>query len=173
MQNSGKINVYIDWANLEKGSQSLGFDIDYEKFFVWLRLKYLADKIYMFMGFLPEYAERYLYLQEFGYNLVFKDTVRDIHGDVKGNCDGEMILKIALDYYDDSFDSCFIVSGDGDFRCIVDFLNERNKISAVLVPCKARHSILLKRIQALSIIHLDSHYPSFSSRGGAYMKNPL
>lgn len=34
---SGKINIYIDGANLQRASNELSFKIDYKKFRGWLR----------------------------------------------------------------------------------------------------------------------------------------
>jgi len=70
-------------------------------------------------------------------------------------------LKVISDYYEKSFDSCVIVSGDGDFSCVVDFLSKRNAIHSTIVPNNKKCSILLKRIQS-PILPLNDHYHKFS-----------
>lgn len=154
-------HIYIDGANLHKGSIELGFNIDYKKFRGWLSQKYKSNKIYLFLGLIPKYARLYEHLQECGYILIFKETTTNAKGETKGNCDAELVLKVISDYYEKSFDSCVIVSGDGDFSCVVDFLSKRNAIHSTIVPNNKKCSILLKRIQS-PILPLNDHYHKFS-----------
>ena len=156
-------NVYIDGANLHKGSIELGFEIDYKKFSGWLRQKYGAGKICLFIGLIPKYAKLYEHLQECGYILIFKETTTNAKGETKGNCDAELVLKVVSDYYEKAFDSSVIVSGDGDFGCLVDFLNNKKSIKALIAPNGTKCSILLKRIQ-VPILPLNDHYHKFSSK---------
>lgn len=157
-----KVNIaYIDGANLHKGSLELGFDFDYRKFRGWLRQKYSAEKVYLFIGLIPKYKKLYEHLQESGYILIFKETTTNSQGQTKGNCDAELVLKVVSDYYEKSFDSCVIVSGDGDFACLADFLSQRKAIGAILVPNEHKCSILLKRIQ-VPLVPLSEHYHKFS-----------
>ncbi len=154
-------NIYIDGANLHKGSLELGFDIDYKKFRGWLSQKYQSKKIYLFLGLIPKYAKLYAHLQECGYILIFKETTTNAKGETKGNCDAELVLKVISDYYEKHFDTCAIVSGDGDFSCVVDFLSKRKVIVSTIAPNKNKCSIFLKRIQS-PILPLDDHYHKFS-----------
>jgi len=155
--------AYIDWANLDKAARELGYKIDYKKFYGWLRQKYSLGKVYLFTGFSRHHEELYEYLREYGYTLVLKETFIDKNGKIKGNCDTELVLQATQDYYEKKFNTCIIISGDGDFRCLVDFLHERSGIVAVLAPRKDRSSILLRRIP-FSLIFLDDHYYKFSEK---------
>ena len=40
------------------------------------------------------------------------------------------------------FDKAVIVSGDGDFHCLVEYLESKNKLEALLVPNKSFSSLL-------------------------------
>ena len=155
-----KIVAYIDAANLHRGSRDLGFDIDYKKFYGWLCQKYNLSKIYLFLGFLPWHQKEYDHFEECGYYLIFKETITSKRGETKGNCDAELILKSASDYYEKNFDSCIIISGDGDFKCLIDFLNEKNCIKAVLCPVKSKSSYLIRKVK-IPVIFLDDHYHKF------------
>jgi uncharacterized LabA/DUF88 family protein len=82
---------------------------------------------------------------------------------VKGNCDAELVLKVVSDYYEENFDSCVLLSGDGDFSCLVNFLARKKALCALIVPSEARCSLLLKRAWQ-SIVTLDKHYKKFSRK---------
>jgi uncharacterized LabA/DUF88 family protein len=119
-----KINIYIDAANLHRASTALGYTIDYKKFRGWLRQKYAPLNVYLFIGLIPTKIKLYEYLQKCGYIIIFKQTVsRD--GQVKGNCDAELVLKVVSHVYEKECESCIIITGDGDFGCLVEFLEEK------------------------------------------------
>ena len=138
--------AYIDGANLHKGIASLGWKLDYRKFRVWLSEKYGVKTAYLFIGLIPSHKEIYNYLQRCGFILVFKEVVYDGDGKAKGNCDADLVLQAAKDFYEKKFDSSIIVASDGDYASLVNFLNENKKIIAVLSPGESsKCSILLKR----------------------------
>lgn len=156
-----KINIYIDGNNLYRAAKELGFEIDYKKFRGWLRQKYRADSVYLFIGLIPERVKYYEYLQECDFILVFKKTV-SIGGVIKGNCDAELVLKVVSDFYTKSYDKCIVVTGDGDFGCLVQFLKENDAIEIVISPDEKRCSILLRN-KNIDITFLNEHYHKFSS----------
>ncbi|MDQ5911969.1 MAG: hypothetical protein QG568_182 [Patescibacteria group bacterium] len=160
MEDAQKINVYIDGNNLYRAAKELGFDLDYKKFRGWLRQKYKPQSVYLFIGLIPERSTFYQHLQECGFILIFKQTV-SIKGTVKGNCDAELVLKSVSDFYTKTFDSCILITGDGDFGCLVEFLRDSNALSKVLSPSEKRCSILIKN-KNIEITFLDSHYHKFS-----------
>lgn len=155
-----KINIYIDGNNLYRGAKELGHEIDYKKFRGWLRQKYNADNIYLFIGLVPTRTKFYEYLQECGFILVFKQTI-SVEGVIKGNCDAELVLKAVSDFYTKAFDKCLIISGDGDFGCLAEFLEENKALVGVIAPNGRKCSILLKN-KNIEIILLDEHYHKFS-----------
>lgn len=156
-------HIYIDGANLHKGSIELGFKIDYKKFHGWLCQKYKATKIYLFIGLISKYTKLYEYLQECGYILIFKETTTNGSGETKGNCDAELVLKTTSDYYEKNCNSCVVITGDGDFRCLIDFLHDRKGILCTIAPDRKKCSILLKRVQS-PLLFLNDHYHKFSSK---------
>lgn len=155
------LNVYIDGANLHKASEELGFDIDYKKFKRWLDQKYKPTHIYIFLGLVPKYVKLYQFLQECGYIIIFKETTVNSVGETKGNCDAEMVLKVVSDYYEKRFSKAIILSGDGDFACVVAFLLEKKINIFSIVPNIKKCSILLRRIQT-KLTSLNEHYHKFS-----------
>ena len=157
-----KINIYIDGNNLYLGAKELDFEIDYKKFRGWLRQKYNPHNIYLFIGLVPERVKFYEYLQECGFILIFKQTV-SVEGRVKGNCDAELVLKTVSDFYTKAFNSCILITGDGDFGCLVKFLEENQALNCVIAPDENKCSILLKN-KNIEITFLNDHYHKFSKR---------
>ena len=155
-----KLNIYIDGNNLYRSAKELGFVIDYKKFRGWLRQKYGSDKVYLFIGLVPDRSKFYEYLQECGYILVFKQTI-SVGDKIKGNCDAELVLKTVSDHYSNLFDSCILITGDGDFGCLVEFLNDNKKLKLVIAPDKEKCSILLRN-KNIEITFLNEHYHKFS-----------
>lgn len=141
--------AYIDGANLHKGIATLGWNLDYKKFRVWLSEKYGVKSAYIFIGFIPKYKELYKYLQECGFTLVFKEVIYDGDGKAKGNCDADLVLQAARDTYENKFDKAILIASDGDYAGLVKFLQEKQHLLAILSPAdKDKCSILLKRTGA-------------------------
>jgi len=157
-----KTNIYIDGNNLYRSAKELGFNIDYKRLRGWISQKYNANNIYLFIGLVPERVKFYEYLQTCGYILVFKQTV-SIGEKIKGNCDAELVLKTVSDFYTKSFDTCILITGDGDFGCLVEFLKENNSIEQVIAPDEKKCSILLKN-KNIEITFLNNLYHKFSDK---------
>jgi len=52
---------------------------------------------------------------------------------VKGNVDAELVLHAAAIEYQ-NYDKAIIVSGDGDFACLVEYLAQKKKLLHVFTP---------------------------------------
>ena len=136
--------AFIDAQNLHMAIKQLGWGIDYKRFRVYLKEHYGIKKAYMFMGFKPDEQQMYNFLQDAGYNLIFKPILELKNGNVKGNCDAELVLQAMIDFK--HYEKALVVSGDGDFHCLVKYLQEKKKLETVLVPSAKNCSALLKRI---------------------------
>jgi len=157
-----RINIYIDGNNLYRSAKVLGFDIDYKKFRGWLRQKYNAHSIYLFIGLAPDRTKFYEYLQECGFVLIFKQTIT-VSGLIKGNCDAELVLKATSDFYTKSFDKCILITNDGDFGCLVEFLISNSVLDRIISPDESRCSFLLRN-KNVEITFLNDLYHKFSNR---------
>ncbi len=157
-----KINIYIDGNNLHRSAKELNFEINYSKFRGWLSQKYNYQNIYLFIGHVPNNTEFYNYLQKCGFILIFKQTIA-VDGVIKGNCDAELVLKVVSNFYTKSFDSCILITGDGDFGCLVEFLKKEKVFKCLVAPDKKRCSFLLKN-KCIEIVFLNEHYNKFSHR---------
>lgn len=136
--------AFIDSNNLHLAVKDLGWKLDYGKFRKYLTEKYQVAKAYIFIGYVEKHQDLYKSLQEKGYILIFKPTLVYKDGSTKGNCDAELVLQTMIDF--DDYDKAVIVSGDGDFYCLVDYLIKQKKLGKLLVPNQRKYSALLRSI---------------------------
>ncbi|MET0779402.1 MAG: NYN domain-containing protein [Candidatus Saccharimonadales bacterium] len=99
----------------------------------------------MFIGLVNNNQKLYTQLQAAGFILVFKPTVQyfqDGKQTVKGNVDAELVLHAAAIQYA-HYDKAIIVSNDGDFACLIEYLVDKNKLLHIFTPNR-NYSKLLK-----------------------------
>src|SRR3990167_4996096 len=126
--------AYIDSQNLNLGVKSLGWKLDYKKFRVYLAEKYSVQIAYLFIGFIPQNQDLYSSLQKSGYILKFKPVLPNQNGGHKGNIDADMVLQIAIDFFEQKFEKAVLITSDGDFYSVVNFLYERGRLEKVVSP---------------------------------------
>jgi uncharacterized LabA/DUF88 family protein len=140
MKKSKPIYAFIDSQNLHLGVKSQGWMLDYRKFRQYLRNKYLVTKAYLFIGYKPGNEALYTQMQQTGYIVVLKPTMELPDGSVKGNVDAELVLHAMIEY--PNYHQAIIVSNDGDFHCLVEYLEERKKLLCLLAPNKHYSGLL-------------------------------
>ena len=144
--------AFIDSQNLNLGVQSLEWKLDYRKFRAYLKEKYKVSTAYLFIGYIPANQDLYSSLQEAGYVLIFKPTLPDKDGKVKGNVDADLVLQVMVDY--EKYDKAIIVTSDGDFYSLVKYLYKNNKLKYVISPYVKTCSTLLKKTAKEKIIFM-------------------
>ena len=146
--------AFIDSQNLNLGIQKLGWKLDYRRFRIYLAEKYGVKKAYIFIGFIALNQSLYDHLQEAGFILKFKPTIPDADGKIKGNIDADLVLRAVLELND--YAKAVIVSSDGDFYSLVQYLYESNKLEIVLSPDREHCSNLLKQTAKEKIRFMDN-----------------
>lgn len=149
-----RVVAYIDGANLHQGVISLGWVLDYGRFYIWLKEKYDIDQAYLFIGLVPGNEDLYLDLQKFGFNLVFKETICGEGGKIKGNCDTHLVLKTVSDFYENKLNKAIVVSSDGDYAVLLEFLKNKNSLGVLISP-RVKCSYLLRKLN-IPILYLDT-----------------
>lgn len=155
------IYAFIDSQNLNLGTSKdicnkrgkkiyKGWKLDYKKFRVYLKDKFHVSKAFLFIGRIKGNERLYGRLKSFGYELVFKPTTKDSGGKPKGNIDAELVLYSAAIEYP-KYDKAVIVSGDGDFRCLHEYLEKKNKLLKIVIPNPLSESSLLRRFQKYKV----------------------
>ncbi len=123
-----------------------GWKLDFKKFYIYLKTKYNVSKAFLFIGKVRGNEGLYSYLNRIGYQIVFKPTLYYLNNNnvpqTKGNVDAELVLHTMIEY--NNFDRAIIVSGDGDYYCLIEYLESKNKLFHVLIPNKSQFSSLLR-----------------------------
>lgn len=168
--------AFIDSQNLNLGTQRMGWKLDWRKFRVFLAKEHSVTKAYMFIGYMSDNESLYEYMHELGFLVVLKQTV-DVNAPhdnenkkdnlpkqkggsekdekdkplIKGNVDAELVLYAMKEM--PNYDRAIIVSGDGDFFSLAEYLDEQHKLENILAP-NWQYSSLLKPFES-KIIRLD------------------
>ncbi len=167
--------AFIDSQNLNVSTQRLGWKMDWKKFRQWLSDTYQVEKAYMFIGYVPEFEEMYQQLHEAGYLIVLKPTFdmtrvqptasekeekrkEKKEGDkderpTKGNVDADLVLWAMKEM--PNYSEAVLVSGDGDFYSLVEYLVGKRRLKKLLTP-NAFYSGLYNKFDE-HVVRLDLH----------------
>jgi len=166
--------AFIDSQNLNLGTQRMGWKLDWRKFRQYLKDKHGVTQAYLFIGYMSENEQMYEYMHDLGYLVVLKPTVDIAQHEaspktessdkklakpdeekekplVKGNVDAELVLYAMKEM--PNYSRAIIVSGDGDFFSLAEYLEEQGKLAHILTP-NWQYSSLLKAFES-KIIRLD------------------
>ena len=72
---------------------------------------------------------------------------------MKGNVDAELVLHTMIEK--EHFNKAIIVSGDGDFHCLIEYLLYKKKLEKVMVPTKHYSGLLRKFNRNNFILRID------------------
>jgi uncharacterized LabA/DUF88 family protein len=160
------VYAFIDSQNLNVGTQKFGWKMNWIKFRQFLEQKYGVTKAYMFIGYIPENESLYEQMHDAGYMVVLKPTFdmtkprqdsehNEKTGEekpIKGNVDAELVLWAMKEM--SSYQKAIIVSGDGDFYSLVEYLEGKGRLKHLLTP-SGQYSRLYNRYEKY-IVRLDS-----------------
>lgn len=146
--------AFIDGNNLFYGVKSLNFWMDFKKFRKFLKINHNVVKAYYFIGMIEGNESLYNHLSDAGFDLVFKETTRTRDG-YKGNCDAELVLYAMKELQ--NYDKAVIVSSDGDFKCLVEYLEELGKLQNVIGVRGNFSNLLSKTTKKITFIDNIKH----------------
>lgn len=140
--------AFIDSQNLNLGIREQGWELDFKRLRVYLKDKYSVNKAFLFIGYVAGNERLYKFLQEAGYIVIFKPTLEyKKKGSIrtKGNVDTELVLHAMIEYA--NYDKALIISGDGDFHCLIEYLEQHGKLGHVVIPDRNNYSSLLRKFR--------------------------
>ena len=125
----------------------------------------------MFIGYMPEHEAMYEQLHEAGFKIVLKQTFdmtrpqaimsedpkekekaeEELH--IKGNVDADLVLWAMKEL--SNYDQAILVSGDGDFYSLLEYLEEKGRLKNILVP-SSHYSSLFNKFEQ-KIVRLDQY----------------
>lgn len=126
------------------------WEVDLARFRVYLEKKYNVSKAYYYLGYVQDgatFEKLYEEIQSAGFILVFREHNSAMKGTKKGNVDADIIFSIMKSIYkQEEFDKIVLVSGDGDYKMLVDFLIAEDKFEKILFPKQRYASSLYNTI---------------------------
>ncbi len=134
--------AFIDSQNLNLGIRDQGWQLDFARFRKYLEDKHNVANAFLFIGYIPTNQTLYTSLQKQGYILIFKPTMRLPNGKVKGNVDTELVLHAMIEL--PNYEKAVIVSGDGDYHCLVEYLDKISKLQKLVIPNRNKYSSLYR-----------------------------
>lgn len=145
------VYAFIDSQNLNLGVQKYGWKMDWRKFRAYLASEHNVTNAYMFIGYVPEFEPLYDQMHDSGYMVVLKPTFditrpqeepqadadakpeqQEEKKPIKGNIDADLVLWAMKEIH--NYDKAIIVSDDGDFFSLVEYLDGQGKFGKLLTP---------------------------------------
>ena len=145
--------AFVDNENVNVSVQKQGWKLDREKFIHRLKQEYRVEKVYMFMWYIKKYQKMYDFFADLGYTLIFKQVNQNPKIPNKWNTDAELVLHTMIEYV--HYDKAIIVTGDGDFACLVEYLRQQSKLSTLIVPNDKRYASTLNEASKGKLISLS------------------
>jgi len=146
MRESKNNYAFIDSQNLNLAIRDQGWALDFARFRRYLSDRFSIKKAFLFIGYVDGNQLLYSALQKMGYLVIFKPTLeykQDGETHTKGNVDADLVLHCMIEYK--NYDKAVIATGDGDFHCLVEYLEQENKLERLIIPNKYKYSALLRR----------------------------
>ena len=133
---------------------NIGWKLDYKKFRQYLSDKYDVAHAYYFIGEVPGMEKLYSNLKKYGFDLIFKPPIKDKYGNYKANVDAELVLQAMTDI--DKYNGAVIVTSDGDFSCLVKYLDNGGKLKRLLAASKGGCSKYLRIAAGSRVDYMDN-----------------
>ncbi len=146
------ICAFIDGQNLH---QWLHRPVDYQKFRIYLKEKYKVTKAYYFLGFREKENALYEKLQEAWFILVFNLKGEYLKSQKKWNVDTNIVFYVMKKLYAWELIWALLISWDGDYKMMVDYLEEEWKLIKVLSPNLRFASSLYRNAKNLDPKYFD------------------
>lgn len=150
--------AFIDGQNLHLGTKESGWTVDHKKFRIYLKDKYNVTEAYYFLGFInEEQQELYNHLQKSGFIILFREHSAALSGKKKGNVDTDIVFEVMKTLIErKDFSKIILVSGDGDYKKLVDYLVKKGVFKKILFPNKKFASSLYKKLGSEFFDYLEN-----------------
>ena len=140
-----RIALFIDGANLYSAAKSLGFDIDYKKLLAEFRTRGVLVRAYYYTALVEDQDYSPIrplvdWLDYNGYTLVTKAAREYTDSQGRRRWRGDMDIEIAVDMMEMAphIDHAVLFSGDGDFRRLVQAVQQKGVRVTVVSTMKSQ-----------------------------------
>ena len=143
--------AYVDGQNLRRGTidREPSWEADLKEFRIRLKDKHNVTDAYYYIGFkMNKNQSLYKEIEEAGFILVFREHHKNMRGEKKGNVDTDIVFDIMkrINREPDSFNKIILVTSDGDYYKLVQYLLEEDRLEKILFPKMRYASSLYKSI---------------------------
>ena len=171
-----RIALFIDGANLYATTKALGFDIDYKRLLALFREKGKLGRALYYTALIEDQDYSSIrplidWLDYNGYTMVTKPAKAFIDASGRRKIKGNMDIELAVDALclADSLDHIVLFSGDGDFRCLIEALQEKGKRVTVVSTLKTQPPMVADELrrqadQFIDLADLESQLCRESTR---------
>ena len=149
-----RIAVFIDGANLFNTTRSLGFDIDYKRLMAMFSSKGRLVRAFYYTALLDDQEYTPLrplvdWLDYNGYTMITKSAKQFTDSMGRHKIKGNMDIELAIDVMDmaSHVDHIFLMSGDGDFRRLVEAVQRKGVRVSVISTIRTRPPILADELR--------------------------
>ncbi|MFA6077268.1 MAG: NYN domain-containing protein [Candidatus Paceibacterota bacterium] len=151
------LGIELKQMQLTDCTCSDAWEVDLEKFRIYLAENYAVKEAYYVLGYFNEkHDELYKEIQKAGFIILFKEHNSKAKSLKKGNVDTDIVFEVMRSLIENSFDKVIIVSGDGDYKKLIYYLVGKNKFKKILFPNKKFASSLYKALGSEHYDYLDN-----------------
>lgn len=151
---SERIALFIDGANLYAAAKSLGFDIDYKRLLKLFQRqgRFIRALYYTAIAEDQEYSSiRPLidWLDYNGFTMVTKPTKEFTDSSGRRKIKGSMDIELSVHAMElsNSLDHIVLFSGDGDFRVLVEALQQKGKRVSIVSTLKTQPPMIADELR--------------------------
>ncbi len=141
--------AFIDGQNLIYNTarrEEKPWKVDLGRFRVYLKEKYKVTRAYYFVGaYNGRFKNMYDAITKYGYEIVFREHDDRAKSRKKGNVDTDIVFMAMKKIADrEKFSKILLVSDDGDYWRMVNYLISKRKFKKLLAPSRKNVSYLYK-----------------------------
>ena len=132
------LGIELKYMNLSNCTCGAAWEVDLAKFRVYLRENYNISEAYYVLGYLRDTnQDLYNEIQKAGFIVVFKEHSELLKSKKKGNVDTDIVFEVMKNLLDNQeFNKVLLVSGDGDYKKLVNYLIAKDRFEKILFPNK-------------------------------------
>ena len=146
--------IFIDGANLYYAARGLGFDIDYKRLLELFASKGRMVRAFYYTALFDEQEYSPIrplidWLDYNGYTMVTKRTKEFIDSEGRRKIKGNMDIELAIDVMDmaSHVDHIVLLSGDGDFRRLVEAVQRKGVRVTVVSTVRSRPPMIADELR--------------------------
>jgi len=157
-----RVAIFIDGANLYQAARALGYDVDYKRLLETFASSCRLLRAYYYTALLDEQEYSPIrplvdWLDYNGYTMVTKPLKEFTQSTGRRKYKGNMDVDITVDVMEMSqyVDHIFLVSGDGDFRRLVEAVQRRGVRVSVVSTIKTQPPMIADDLRRQADFFVD------------------